>query len=359
MLCGAPLFAQSVHPTQPAQPAQSSAPSAETTALTDKARELYLEGQKAGAKKRWGEAYANFLAAWSLKRHYQVAGNLGWVEVELGRHREAAEHLAYYLREAPKEKVKERQSVEVLLAEARKHVGALVVNVEPAGAEVFVDGVSVGKAPLVGEVFVDPGQRTITARAEEYSAARQVIEAVKGTSQSVTLSLVVPQAATTSGSTNRSAGEAAAGDVAAGGGARTAGDGAGTTAGASGASKGLIIAGAVTSAFIVGAGVVFAVVANGHAADAEEQSTMAIQEGVRDPCLMAAYGERCEEHKSTLSAGETFTNLSISSFVLGSALGAGTVIYALVSPRSKPNKSVQVAPVVASRGGGLVLSGRW
>ena len=74
--------------------------------------------------------------------------------------------------------VAERRSVEELLAQARVKVGAITVRVEPAGAEVFVDGKAVGKAPLAGEVFVEPGARVIEAKLAGYEAAQACVDHV-------------------------------------------------------------------------------------------------------------------------------------------------------------------------------------
>jgi hypothetical protein len=345
MLISAPLLAQ---PTSTAQTAASTP----DTALTDKARELYIEGQKAGTKKKWGEAYANFLAAWSLKRHWQVAGNLGWVEVELGKYRDAAEHLALYLREAPKDKVKERQSAEVLLAEARKRVGALQLNVEPAGAEVLVDGASVGKAPLAGEVFVEPGKRAIEARLDGYTTMKTTMEMAAGASREVPLRLVKSEA-----SAEKAGGNSVFKDSKSNEGTRTESE-------ERGPSKTVIIAGIATSVVAIGAGVGFAVASNGYASDADKQRAATEQRGVPYPCSTPAYAKECGDHTDTVEAQRTYANLSVFSVVLGGVLGATTAIYALMTPASKPaatkpTTTVRAAPVAMARGGGVVIVGRW
>ena len=72
-------------------------------AITDKARELRNEGNAFYKKGDLPHARAAYLGAWLLKKHWQIALNLGDVEVRLGLFREGAEHLAYYLRESAKE----------------------------------------------------------------------------------------------------------------------------------------------------------------------------------------------------------------------------------------------------------------
>ena len=69
---------------QPAPKPQSAAGTAgaasagpESDAWTKKARELYNDGTKAYKQSKWAEAHALFSAAWSLKKQYQIAANLG------------------------------------------------------------------------------------------------------------------------------------------------------------------------------------------------------------------------------------------------------------------------------------------
>ncbi|MCK6592836.1 MAG: PEGA domain-containing protein [Polyangiaceae bacterium] len=341
MLSSVPLSAQPASTTL--KPAQGNEVS---SAITDKARELFLEGQKEGAKKRWHAAYANFLAAWSLKQHYQIAGTLGWVEAELGRYREAATHLTYYLREAPKEKVAERKSAEVLLAQARAKVGALALKVEPAGAEVFVDGVSVGKAPFQSDVFVEPGAHVIEAKLDGYMTAKATAEMGAGSSHEVPLKLVKLE---TGAETARSTAQGAAANAA---------EGTERAEGEGGPRKEVIIGGIAGSAAFIATGIVFAAVSNGHATDAEEHAKK-LSQTPGAPCLSASPGPECEETKSSLTKGRTFGNLSVWSFVVGGALGAGTAIYALAFPTSKQQGRVHVVPVAGSSTGAIVVTGRW
>ena len=44
----------------------------------------------------------------------------------------------------------------------------------------------------------------------------------------------------------------------------------------------------------------------------------------------------------------------------GGVVGAGTLIYALVTPgAAAPKSGVSIAPLVATQGGGMLVSGRW
>ncbi len=146
---------------------------------------------KAGKKR---EAREEYLAAFRLKQSHDVAGNLGNVELALGMRRDAAEHLSFAIRALRAESGTTPEQIEKAkqkLAEAKRQVGTVSVSVSVPGAEVLVDGVSVGRAPLEGELFVEPGTRHVSpARLAGHEDAKQTIEAGKGTEQAVALTLV-------------------------------------------------------------------------------------------------------------------------------------------------------------------------
>jgi hypothetical protein len=154
------------------------------------AASLYEAGAKAFEANRLEEARVFFLAALRLKKHWQIAGNLGSIEVSLGRNRDGAEHLDFALRTAGDSiSAQDRQRMQDLLDKARMAVGALSISVDAPGAEVFVDGKPVGKTPLAGPVFVEPGARVIEARREGYAVQEARREIGAGALAQVTLNL--------------------------------------------------------------------------------------------------------------------------------------------------------------------------
>jgi len=143
---------------EPALPAQADV-------ATHTARRLHLEGDALYEKGKIADAHAAYVAAWSLKKHYQIAGSLGDCEMRLGKYRDAAEHLAYFLRGYPKDQpVELRERARGMLEEAKRHIAALTIDVGEAGVDILVDGKLVGQSPLEGPVFVEPGSRLIEAR---------------------------------------------------------------------------------------------------------------------------------------------------------------------------------------------------
>ncbi|MGK3997088.1 PEGA domain-containing protein [Sorangium sp. So ce1024] len=138
-------------------------------------------------------AEAELESAWALNPTFDVAYNLGNTKYQLKKHREAAQHLSFALRHWPlvKTVAKLKPTAEQRLAESRAQVGAVAVTVGMAGAEVLVDGKAVGRAPLEGEVFVEPGEHRVEARLEGYETASQTVRVGKGATAKVELAMTL------------------------------------------------------------------------------------------------------------------------------------------------------------------------
>lgn len=142
------------------------------------------------------EAYKQYKASWDLKKSYDIAANLGNVEYELGMPRDAAEHLAFSVRNAAVSVGSDRlDKIKKLLDQAKTLVGVVVVKVNLEGADVFIDGELVGRSPLTNELYVDPGPRSIEARLPGHETAKQTVDCPRLMPQTVMLTLtpvVVP-----------------------------------------------------------------------------------------------------------------------------------------------------------------------
>jgi hypothetical protein len=174
-------FAQGLGPMQ--------AP-AESEAMTDKARDRYMEGRTLYGQRAWDKAHAAFLAAWSLKKHWQIAGMLGHCEVQLGRHRDAAEHLAFAVRTgSPSANPSELKVLQDQLAEVKRKVGVVSVQVEGQQAEVLMDGRVVGTSPLHDPLFVDPGEYLLKARTTDRTSSEVKVTVGAGSVKEIMLRL--------------------------------------------------------------------------------------------------------------------------------------------------------------------------
>jgi len=168
--------------------ADPSEPAADSVA---RAEQLFHDGTQAFEGARYPDAYKALKSAWDLAPSYRTAAGLGQVELQIERFRDAAFHLSYCLRHYPPDGDADiRTHVEDGLELARMHVAALRVRVGVEGADVTVDGASVGKSPLDGLVFVEPGSHDVAAARAGYRSAEEVVEApVRGTLD-VSLTLV-------------------------------------------------------------------------------------------------------------------------------------------------------------------------
>ncbi|WP_437511467.1 PEGA domain-containing protein [Sorangium sp. So ce1099] len=329
-----------------AQPKPGSRPAIQrppSNAGSDKARKLYLEGVAAAEKNRWADAHASFVAAWALHEHYTILGGLGTCELMLKRYRDAAEHLAAYVRELGNDATatpQDRAAAAETYAKARAHVGAVIVSTNVPGAEVVVDGSVVGRTPLLDPVFLDPGPHTITVRHDGYMPKETAVEVAAGSETRRAFELERPAP---SAPPPRPAPPPPRHD-------------------AEGPNVGVIVAGGSVAAAGVIAGVVFTFAANGteRAVRRRWDTVDAFKNGKVD-CMAPRREDpvgHCQKLSSLVDDRDLFSNLALWSFVGGGTAALGTLGYWLASPSSAPDEQhVRVVPLVTPGGGGIVAGG--
>jgi hypothetical protein len=297
---------------------------AEDDPLSDTARELFVKGVKAYEQGKWDQCRAALLAAYAIKRHAQIAGNLADCELKLGKHRDAAEHAWFFLHalrpDAPAER---RAGAQAQLKEAQQKVVTLRITIDVAGAEVIVDGQSVGKAPLEAPVFVEPGRHTIEALRAE-GAARATIEAGRGESRDVALVLTKTQGLDGSGG---------------------------------GVSKPIVIGGATVSGVALLTGAVLLGVS---AAKGSTASSLREKVQKTGGCVDASAGD-CAELDSAARSKAALGNAGFWTLVGGGAVGVATLVYGVVqgSKAPQPKSGWRVLPTVTGDGGGVFVTGRF
>lgn len=159
----------------------------------DRADELFREGNKAFAAGDARTAYEAYRGAWSLRKSFDIACNLGRTEAELQLSRDAAEHLDYCLKTYPasgRDELREaNKRFRELYNEVRTRVVALRIETRPPGAEIAVDGASYGTTPLAGDVYVDPGQHRVRAKLQGFDGEERGIDVKAGASLTVSFLL--------------------------------------------------------------------------------------------------------------------------------------------------------------------------
>ena len=179
---GAPPAKPGAAPAKPGAPGAPGAPAA--PAAGDDIGKLINDGLKASKAEKWDEASALLGRAYRQQPTWKLAGDLGRAEVGAQKFRDAAEHLSKALHDAPADLPDaDRSALETLFAQAKGNVGTLKFKVHPKGAEVFVDGVSVGIAPIETPIFIDPATIQVEAKAEGMTGIRTSRTVAAGTEE--------------------------------------------------------------------------------------------------------------------------------------------------------------------------------
>jgi tetratricopeptide (TPR) repeat protein len=317
------LLAVAALTTSPAV-AQQALPSAAATAPATtgaRARELFRQGNALYEADKPAEAEALYREAWALQKTWDIACNLGVVELDLGKHRDAAEHLAFALREYPAgEKAAGRTQLEERLAAAKAQVATLRIRVNVDGAEVLIDGKTAGTSPLPPDVFILPGSVAVRARATGHDATEARVEVRKGETKEVTLRLAP---------TPRSLIPA------------------------------YVLGGVALAAAGTGAGLLIA--SQGKRSDAESQRDQIIATfgtgECNGPSPSAAAVVACDRLVATLRDRDTFGNAGVATLAGAGIAGAGAVVYWLVAKRSAAQTAVTLWPAVGANSGGVLLQG--
>jgi hypothetical protein len=156
--------------------------------VTELAREKFMEGVKAFDAGKFDQARTLFLQAYALKRHPAVLLNLGQSELKAGYIEDGGNHLQQFLREHKTATADQKTAAQAGVADAQKKTAFLIVIVDADGADVGVDGRSVGKAPLLDPVFVKPGKHEVSA-ALRGKTTKAETNAKRGTATPVTVNL--------------------------------------------------------------------------------------------------------------------------------------------------------------------------
>lgn len=304
-------------------------------AAMDKADELYRQGNEAYKQNRLKDAYGFYKEAWALKKSYDIAGNLGAVELAINLPRDAAEHLLHSLRQFPANgKPEARDKTRQRLEEALKQIGTLTIKANVDGADVLIDGKSVGKAPLDQELFVDPGTRKIEAKMDGYEPVRQQLQVAKGSTHQVALKLkkAIAPPPVTSTPTRPSW------------------------------VVPTLVTGIAIGATSIGTGIILLSIAGGPSSDADDKLAKLRTTQGSVPCPGtpgSATATECSAIKDLRSDHDTYHNAGVGTLIIGPLLAGAMIgtVFILGPKRPKTETAVTLAPVASTTGGGLWASG--
>ncbi|WP_437598189.1 hypothetical protein [Sorangium sp. So ce590] len=322
----------------------------------DRAVRDFEEGRTAQLAGRLEEAELLYLRAWRRMKSYDIATNLGQVQLLLQKPASAAKHVAYGVRTVGPEVEPERVArMEALLAEAKAQVGTLRVRVtNVAGAAVFLDGQRVPEEEAKHEIYVAPGPHVLVLRHAGYEEAVIPVAAVAGSREEITTELK-PKAAEVTGPGAAASGAASAPGM---GGAKTKAPAAGARV--EERSWMPVIALGAVSVVGLGVGVGFTVASRNASADVDAQGHAILTAGGQCNEPPSTFATECSGLYEAGSREETFGRVAWAAYAASGALAIAATTYALwPRPRRPMGTGVRVSPQVSAHGAGLALFGAW
>lgn len=289
---------------------------------------LYNQGNEAYDRGDLQLAFELYTGAFKLRKSYDIARNLGLVELKLGRFRDAIEHLTYSLSLYPSNRADTKKQVIEWLDQAKSQVGKLHLSVSPESADCRVAGASVNAEQREDDILVDPGAVKIECRAKGYRVEKRTISIEKGGRADETIRL------TQDGSQPASAQPSL--------GPRTV----------------LIWSGSAAAAAGLGVGAAMGIVSLVKAGEADRmRETLVTGTGRTSPCT-APKADGCEELYALRREQDAFGNAAFWMLIAGGVAGAGTVAYGLiVRPPNSTSGGAVVVPVIGNGTGGLLFQG--
>lgn len=337
------------------------------------ARERFKEGVQYFDQELYDKARAAFVQAYALRKHPAVLLNLAQSELRSGHEADAAAHFAQYLREHKEATDTERQGAVAGLAAAKAAVMEVPLEVDPEGAEVFVDDKLIGLSPLPQPLYLAPGRHELTAR-KDGREDTVTIAAVAGQSMTVTLrprrtqrGAEPPSAPAVSG--KRPVAEERDPEP----GSRVEADSRGFFGWAA-ESPGAWIGAGLTLAGIAG-GVGFGLAASDSYDSADSVLTRIREEAAADglattqglctnpavaleratmlqgePAQRAAdYEKACSRYRDNIDSGDSMKTLSTVSWVVAGVAAAGTVVYYFIDTSGSDAETAKRATQTAAR----------
>jgi hypothetical protein len=157
---------------------------------SEEASQRFKSGVTFYKDKDFAAALVEFKRAYELLPNYNVLYNLGQTARELKDYAAAVKAFEQYLRDGgSKISVARHKEVAAAVEGLRRKVGTLHVVSPVDGAEIAVDDVLVGAAPLE-PVLANAGRRKVSARLTGYAPAQQVVEVAATEETTVRLDLV-------------------------------------------------------------------------------------------------------------------------------------------------------------------------
>lgn len=153
------------------------------------ARRRYDLGLKLYEDGNYEASRIEFERAMSLAPSYRILFNIGQAYKQLNNYVAAVSAFERYLVEGGSEVPEERKTqVKTDITELQRRIGRIRISTTP-GAEITIDGVVVGKAPLSGPIPINPGLRRFGAQAAGYLPTTKTVTVGSSDNPEIVLNL--------------------------------------------------------------------------------------------------------------------------------------------------------------------------
>ncbi len=180
-------------PASPAAPPPADAPPAAplSDSLQGAARQAYETAKLLAQNRDFGGAFAEFSQAYTLSKDPRLLFNMAICQKELHHYALLRVYLEKYLHDGVGIATADSlASAQDALTAIKPLVAALQFNVNEPGADVSVDGESVGTSPLTSRVSVDLGKHQVVVKKAGFDTYEQSVETPGGTEAVISVSLV-------------------------------------------------------------------------------------------------------------------------------------------------------------------------
>ncbi len=153
------------------------------------ARQAFTRGVALMERAQWMEALAEFERSIELRPTQVALFNAAMCQKNLGRFDAAVATLGRLLDDFDDATERRRGEYRAELEAIRARMAQIAITTHPEGAQVLVDGRSLGVSPIPDPVFLLPGDHEIEARKEGLPPAREEVTLREGEVRSVRLRL--------------------------------------------------------------------------------------------------------------------------------------------------------------------------
>ena len=143
-------------------------------------QKLYEKGDIEKALADYEGALADYQAAYEAFPDPKIYFPIAQAEQRLGRFVDALQHYQQLLEEGKDVPAQLKTQVQKELIEVKKNLAAVVIEAQPEGALVFIDGSQVAKTPMDQPVFVEAGAHTLTVKLEGFKSVDRKVDLAMG-----------------------------------------------------------------------------------------------------------------------------------------------------------------------------------